>query len=159
MFDFFELFKLAQIRAINLALNPTAESIWRIKLRNYSERFHTPLHLCEMLDPLYILQALNEDQYSPSIVDEELDELMDIIYKAENPEYSRMSPEDMEALVDNVLNREIARAAKKKRPTQETIQSEVKAAEAKPKSGGMSFGDLERIEAKGESNKAGFDEG
>ena len=158
MFDFFELFKLAQLRAINLALNPTAESIWRIKLRNYSERFHTPLHLCEKLDPLYVLQALNEDQYSPSIVDEELEELLDIVYKAKDPTYSRMSQEDIEALVDNVLNRELARANKKKRPTQETIQSEIKAAEVKPRSGGMSFGDLERLEAKSETNKAGFEE-
>ena len=156
MFDFFELFKLAQLRAINLALSPTAESIWRIKLRNYSERFHTPLHLCEDLDPLYILQALNEDKYSPSIVDSELDELMDIIYTAKDPAYSRMSQEDLEALVDNVINRENARAAKKKRPTQETIQNEVKVADAKPRSGGMSFGDLERLEAKSETNKAGF---
>jgi hypothetical protein len=158
MFDFFELFKLAQLRAINLALNPTAESIWRIKLRNYSERFHTPLHLCEKLDPLYILQALNEDQYNPSIVDEELEELLDIVYKEKNPNYSRMSQEDIEALVDNVLNRELARAAKKKPPTQQTIQNEVKAAEVKPRSGGMSFGDLEKLEAKSEHNKAAFDE-
>ena len=159
MFDFFELFKLTQLRAINLALEPSAESIWRMRAREYSKKFHTPLHIVlNELDPVFVLQELSEDLYSPSIVDEELEELMDILYKTKDPNYSRMSREDLEALVDNVLNREIARAAKKKRPTQETIEREIKIAEAKPKSGSMSFGELEELETKSETNKAGFDE-
>lgn len=58
--------------------------------------------------------------------------------------------------MDNVLNREIARAAKKKAPTQETIQQDIKAAELKPKSGGMNFDDLQKIDSESESGKSGF---
>jgi hypothetical protein len=156
--NFFELFELAELRAIGLAISPTAQSIWRIKCRQYSTTFHTPLHEVMKLDPTTILEAIYEDKYSPSCTENECEDLLERLYKIKDPNYSRMSPEDLEALVDSVLNREIARAAKKKRPTQETIQSEVKAAEVKTRSGGMSFGDLEKLEAKSEHNKAGFDE-
>jgi len=60
--------------------------------------------------------------------------------------------------VDAVLNKEIARLSKKKRPTEQTIQQEIKKAEAeKPKSGSMNFEDLEKLEGSVESNKIGFD--
>jgi uncharacterized protein YejL (UPF0352 family) len=154
--DFYSLFELAQIRAINLAIEPSLESIWRMKLREYSQKFFTPLHEVQELDPLFVLQALNEERYHPSIVDEELEELLDTLNKMKDPKYSRISKEDLENLVDNVLNKEIARAAKKKAPTPETIQAEVKAAESNPKSGKMAFGDLEKLEAVSEANKAGF---
>ena len=64
----------------------------------------------------------------------------------------------MEDLVDAVLNKEIQRLSKKKRPTQETIQAEIKKKEIqKPKSGSMSFGELEKLEENLESGKSGFD--
>ena len=110
------------------------------------------------LDPITVLQALYEDKYHPSIVEQECEDLLEKLYLIKDPTYTRMSKEDEEAMVDAVLNREIARAAKNKRPTQETIQSEIKKAESKPlpKSGGMDFGNLEEIDAKGEANKEGF---
>lgn len=165
--DFFSLFELAQIRAINSAIDPSMESIYRIRCREYSQKFHTPLdRVMNELDPLMVMEALYEEKYPPSCIEEELEELLDILHKAKDPTYSRMSAEETEALVDAVLNKELARAAKKKRPTQETIQSDIKAAELKPtpapskgrplKSGSMNFGDLEKIDAESERNKGGF---
>ena len=161
--DFYSLFELGQLKAIHSALEPSVESIWRIKCRDYSQQFHTPLHVVmNELDPVMVLQALYETQYPPSIVNEELEELMDTLQKMKDPTYSRMTHQQTEDLVDAVLNKEIARAAKKKSPTQQEITSEIKADEIKklttPKKGGMDFSQLENLESKAESNKAGFED-
>lgn len=155
--DFYQLAELCQIKAIHAAIEPSFDSIFRIKCRQYSERFHTPLHIVvNELDPIFVLQNLYEVEYPPSIVDEELEELLDILQKIKDPKYSRMTAEETEELVDAVLNREIERAKKKKAPTQETIKSEIKASEVKPKSGGMKFNDLETMESNAEANRGGF---
>lgn len=161
--DFYSLLELEQLKAIHSALEPSADSIWRIKCRQYSEQFHTPLHVVmNELDPIMVLQALYESQYPPGIVNEELEELMDTLQKMKDPTYSRMSAQETEDLVDAVLNREIARKAKKKAPTQQEIASEIKADAIKklqtPKKGGMDFSQLESLETKAESNKAGFED-
>jgi hypothetical protein len=161
MLDFYSLFELAEIKAINAALQPSLESVWRMRCREYSTLFHTPLHVVMYeLDPEMVLQALNEEKFPPRIVEEELEELAEILYKIKDPKYSRLSKEDLEEMVDAVLNREIARAEKKKKaPTQQEITSEVKAAEVKskiPKSGGMNFSNLEKIDSDSEANGPGF---
>ena len=161
MNDFYDQLELAQLKAIHSALEPSADSIWRIKCRVYSEKYHTPLdRVMNELDPNLVLQALFEDQFPPSIVEEEAEDLLDRLYTIKDPSYRRISQEETENLVDSVLNREISRMAKskKKAPTPQTIQEAVKEAEAKPKSGGMKFEDLEKMEARAESNKAGFKE-
>ena len=120
--------------------------------------FHTPLHMVDDLDPMYVLQALSESKYPPSIVDEELEELLETLYKMKDPTYSRMSAQETEDLVDAVINKEIKRTSQKKAPTQDTIHAAIQTAaiKATPKSGGMSFTDLENLETKSEANKAGF---
>ena len=159
MNSFYDLFEICRLKAIALAIDPTTESIYRMRCREYSEKFHTPLHIVEKeLDPLFVLQHLYEVQYSPRVIDEELNEILEQLYRIKDPNYAPMSKEDMEDLVDAVLNKEIQRLSKKKRPTQETIQQEIKKDEIKkPKSGSMSFGDLEKLEENIESSKAGFD--
>ena len=156
MLNFYDLFELAQLRALSVALEPTAESIYRMRCRDFSQRFHTPLHLVYELDPMEVLLTLAEEKYPPSIVEEEGEDLLDILYRIKDPMYSRMSAEDTEAMVDSVINKEIKRLAKKRPPTPEKIASDIKEAEVKPKSGGMSFDSLERLESKSESGKAGF---
>lgn len=161
MLDFYSLFELAEIKAINVALQPSLESVWRMKCREYSIMFHTPLHVVmNDLDPQLVLQALNEERYTPRIADEELEEFTEILYKIKDPKYSRISKQDMEDMVDAVLNREIARAERKKKaaPTQQTIQAELReeAVKPKPKSGGMDFGSLEKIDSDSEANGPGF---
>ena len=127
-----------------------------MRCRDYSVKFSTPLHIVVDLDPMFVLQALYESQYPPSIVEEELEELLDILNKIKDPSYKRVSQQDTEDLVDAVLNKELARAAKKKSPTQESIRSEIIANQAKPKSGSMNFGELEKLESQSEANKSGF---
>lgn len=161
MIDYYDLLEISQIKAIHSALEPSAASIFRIKCRQYSERFHTPLHVVmNELDPILVLEALFEDQFPPSIIEEECEDILDRLYTIKDPSYRRMSKEETENLVDSVLNKEIARLTKsnKKAPTPQSIQEAVKEAQVKPKSGGMTFGDLEKLETKAESNKAGFNE-
>jgi len=159
MNSFYDLFEICRLKAIARAIDPTTESIYRMRCREYSEKFHTPLHIVEReLDPLFVLQHLYEIQYSPKIIDEELNEILEQLYRIKDPSYSPISKEEMEDLVDAVLNKEIQRLSKKKRPTQETIQAEIKKKEIqKPKSGSMSFGELEKLEENLESGKSGFD--
>src|ERR1700676_3956774 len=98
--DFYLLFELGQLKAIHLALEPSLESLWRIKCRDYSQIFHTPLHVVmNDLHPIMVLQALYETQYPPSIVNEELEELMDTLQKIKDPTYSRMTQQETEDLV------------------------------------------------------------
>lgn len=163
MNSFYDLFEICRLRAIALAIDPTTESIWRMRCREYSEKFHTPLHIVEKeLDPIYILQHLYEIQYSPRVIDEELNEVLEQLYRIKDPNYSPLSKEEMEDLVDAVMNKEIQRLSKKKRPTQQTIRQEIKKEQLaetiqKPKKGSMSFGELEKLEESAEANKAGFD--
>jgi len=157
MSDLFTLFEIAQIKAIHNALEPTMDSIWRARCRDYSKRFYTPLHVVmEDLDPEMVLLALNEERYPISCVEEELPELMETLYKIKDPSYTSISKEDIEAMVDNVLNKENARYNKKK--TKEQIEVKKTAPENILKSGGMSFSNLENIEAKAENNTAGFED-
>jgi hypothetical protein len=159
----FDLCELHEIKAIGAALQPSVEAYWRRKCRDYSVKFHTPLHtVMNELDPSIVLQALYEDLYDPRIVNEELEELLETLNIIKDPNYSKLDPQELEDLVDAVMNREIARAAKKKAPTLDSIKAAVIANEAKkqriPKSGSMDFSSLEKLEEKDEFGKSGFED-
>ena len=110
-----------------------------------------------------VLQALNEEKYTPRIADEELEEFTEILYKIKDPKYSRISKQDLEDMVDSVMNREIARAEKKKKanpapkkPISRKDFVEIPKTPLTPKSGGMNFGNLEKIDSDSEANGPGF---
>ncbi len=147
--DFMELFEFYKIQAISNAINPTMDSIWRLKCREYSKNFNTPLWEVEnVLDPRHILLSLEEEKYHPSIANNEMEELLDELYRIKDPTYTKMSKETLEELVDHVLNKEIKRLNSKKAPTPESIEAEIKKSESRtPKSGSMNFSDLEKIES------------
>lgn len=154
MIDFYTLFEFSEVKAIEAALDPSLASIWRMKLRDYSIKFHTPLHEVQQLDPMFVLQHLYEDRYHPSIVEDELEELLDKLQVIKDPTYSRLSQQETEDLVDAVINRELKRASVKKAAVEKV---EEKVSLPKPKSGSMNFSQLEELESKSESNKGGFD--
>ena len=166
MFDFYSLFEYSQLKAINSALDPTIDWFWRMKCREYSKEFHTPLHVVMRdLDPLFVLQHLYESQYNRHAIEEDLDGVLENLYKMKDPNYTPISKEELEELVDSVMNKEIKRLSKKKSPTQETIQTEIKAAEVKDikktllaKKGSMSFEDMEGMDSSVESGKANFED-
>jgi hypothetical protein len=151
--DFYDLLQLSELRAIHSALQPTLDSVWRIRCRTYSERFHTPLHEVVRLDPEFVLQHLNESKYQPSEIEEEMEEILDVLMKIKDPTYSRMSATEVEDLVDAVMNKEIKRVGKKKQ------SKEVELPKPKiPKSGGMDFKALEESESAKEQGQSGFED-
>lgn len=162
--NFLDLIQHAELLAISVAISPTEESIYNIRCREYSDRFSTPLHLVYDLDPLFVIRNLFEDRFRPSEIQEEIPELLEKLYQIKDPTYTSMSKQDTEDMVDNVLNREIRRLAKKKDPWTGEVQKpsvvkntsgeEVK--EPPKKSGGVSFESLEQIDEAGEANKGGF---
>lgn len=162
MIDLYSLFELSQLKAIEQAINPTLQSIWLMRAREYSVKFHTPLHVVvNELDPIFVLDMLNQDKYSPAEVREDMEGILEELYKIKDPAYESLSAQDTEDLVDAVLNKEIARLNKKKNktPTQQEITSDVIAAESvKPKSGGMDFSQLEQMESATELPKSGFED-
>jgi hypothetical protein len=155
--NLYDLIEYAQVKAILNALDPTQESIWRIKCREYSELFSTPLHVVvNDLDPVFVLQQLYEYQFNPSIVDSELPELLEKLNKIKDPNYDPLPKEEMENLVDAVLNKEIERLSKKKTPVQETAKQETKPSKPQMLPKSLDFSDLEKMESKAELNKSGF---
>jgi hypothetical protein len=160
MSDFYSLFDLAQIKAIQVALEPTLESIWLIRCREYSVKYHTPLHVVvNELDPMFVLQQLFEDRFTPSDAEEDLEGILEKLYKIKDPSYSRMTAAETEELVDAVLNKELKRLSKKKNTSEEKPKPKEKSVvPPNPKSGSMSFGSLESLESKVEANKAGFED-
>jgi hypothetical protein len=160
--NYYDLLEHAELLAINAAISPTAESIYRMKCRAYSQQFHTPLHLVYELDQAIVLQALYEDKYHPSVVEEELEELLEKLRKIEDPSYTRLSDAEVEDLVDAVINHENKRKGNKpkKKTSEKTLleknTSEIVDLPTPPKSGGMSFGDLEKSDEASESGRSGF---
>lgn len=146
----FDLIDIAQINAIQDAVNPTQESLYRLKCRDYSTIFHTPLHMVHTLDPLFVLKELYSHQYRLGEVDNELEDLLDILYKIQDPTYNRLSKEDTEELVDAALNKELKRLGKKKPENKvdtKNTSEKKKLKVDKPKSGGLNFSDLEKKES------------
>lgn len=153
--DFYSLVEFSQLKAIHAALEPSIDSIYRLKCREYSIKFHTPLHVVvNELDPVFILQSLYEDQYHPSIVEDELEELLERLRTIQDPTYSKMSQEDVEDLVDHVMNKEIKRMGLSKKPKE--VKKEEPKEKTVAKSGSMDFSSLQRSESDSESGKGNF---
>ncbi len=158
---YYDLIEHAELLAIEAAIAPSPESIYRMKCRQYSVQFHTPLNQVMELDPMFVLQAIFEERYHPSIVEEELEELLERLRKIEDPSYVRMTQQETEDLVDAVLNHELKRKGKSKdKPLEKTLLEKNTSEEIKKpipqKSGSMSFEDLSKSDEMEESGKSGF---
>jgi len=86
--DFDDLLQYCQAEAIANKLLPTQESVWRKICMEYSHRFHTPLHQVLELDPEFVISVYYEDQLKTWDVEERIDDILDIIYSIEDPDYN-----------------------------------------------------------------------
>jgi hypothetical protein len=157
---YYDLIELAEIKAINSAIFPSTESIYRLKCRQYSEAFFTPLDRVYDLDPQLVLQALYESKYPPSVVENELEELIETLKRIEDPRYTRVSQEEIEDLVDAAINNLNRIKGKKKTVIEESLldkdSKELKKQPIPPKQGSMSFENLQQLEESSENNTKGF---
>jgi hypothetical protein len=151
MIEFNDFMEFCKLRAIACALEPNMESIWRRICREYSLKFHTPLHLVHELDPDFILTNLYETDYTISNAKENTREYLDVLYRMKDPNYEELVQEDLEDLVDAVMMKEMKRKGEVRGEVKpEKIWSDL------PKSGGRKFTDLEKLETESESTTFGF---
>lgn len=163
MLDFYSLLEISELRAIYLAIDPTVDYIWRMKCREYSEKFYTPLHVVvNELDPDFVLQSLYEDKYSPKDTSEDIEGTLDVLYKMKDPNYSKLSAQQTEDFVDAALNKlnKFSKKKEDKKPVGPDKAMAKKTSEIakKPKSGSMDFKELEKIDSENESGATGFKE-
>ena len=111
---FNELLEYCQSEALANKLNPTNESIWRQLCRKYSKMFFTPLKDVEQLEPMHVVLSVYEEQFSDLDVDENLEEIMDLLYSLQDPEYEREKKSDLKDFIRRALVEEEDRLAKGK---------------------------------------------
>lgn len=90
--DLIETFKAS---AICTALVPTEDSLYRNFCRRYSIAFHTPLHLVQKLEPEFVILNVFEHEMDSMNVDENLEDLLEMIYQIEDPSYDSKAEEDL----------------------------------------------------------------
>jgi cysteinyl-tRNA synthetase len=86
---FKDLIDYCRLEAYYSAMVPTEDSVWRAFAREYSAKFHTPLKtVMDDLNPEFVILNVLEAQMEGVEVDENIEQILDIIYTISDPEYS-----------------------------------------------------------------------
>lgn len=101
-----KLLVYCKIKAIQNALTPSEESVFDSFCRAYSKRFFTPLHIVRQLDPEFVIQSVFDDNYEEVDVFDEIEGILEDIYKIESPGYEKQQKVDMDAFIKNMEQRE-----------------------------------------------------
>ena len=98
MIDFSELLEYCRIEAIASKMSPTEDSIYRSICRDYSEMFHTPLHMVLEMDPLHVVLNVYEKQAEGMDTTDyqKLELIMDTIMGIEDPNYEAKKSKEQE---------------------------------------------------------------
>lgn len=140
---FNELLQYCKAKAIADSLLPTEDSIWRSACRYYSKRFNTPLSQVIRMDPEHILLTNFEDQLSEIDIEENIDSILEQIYRMENPNYEKEEEDDVQEFIKKVENMEAKKANNKKELSEKTLlKKEEKEKESKPTEGSVDFSHL-----------------
>lgn len=128
------------MRAIESLLSPTEESIWRSFSRAYSERWHVPLPQVRAMDPLEVIGEVLEARYEDVDAFEEIEGILEDIYKIESPQYEVNQKANMKAFIKNIEKREKKRLEAEKKKEEKRIASFRK--EPPKKGGSVDFSGL-----------------
>jgi len=136
-----DLLVYCKVKALENLFNPTEESIYHTFCRTYSKQFHTPLHLVYEMDPEVVLQAIFDDKYEETDTFEEVEGILEDLYRLENPDYDKAHKINMDVFIKNMGERE------KKRLAAVKIQEEKNKTKLRPglsgkKSGSVDFSNL-----------------
>ena len=104
-----EVIEMASVEAIAHKLHPTAASTWRNFCRYYSKIFHTPYHEALKMSPEFVISAVLEERLDEVIVLDKMEELMDRIYVAEDPNYESHKEKDLQSWIKDVEEEESLR--------------------------------------------------
>jgi len=103
---FNDLLTLCKLKAIDSLLTPTEESTWKSFCRAYSERFYTPLPQVYQMDMEEVIGTILEANYADLDVFEEIEGILEDIYKLEDPNYMKKQKEESKAFVEHIERRE-----------------------------------------------------
>ena len=97
-----EILEFCKVKAISDVLSPTEESIWEDACRTYSQSFHTPLQEVLKMDMEHVFYQNFALQLEEVDVDESVEELLEQVYKIENPDYEAEKEEELQAFIKKV---------------------------------------------------------
>ena len=148
-----EIIELARVEAIAYKLHPTAASIWRNFCRDYSKVFHTSLTEVLEMSPEFVISQVLEERLDDANAVGRLEELMERIYLAEDPNYESHKEKDLQSWIKDVEEEENDRLKTgapvwKKKPTYPPKKEEKKEETAKelPKEGFVNFDYLNKAD-------------
>lgn len=91
-----ELLESCEAEALLGKLESTEETVWRYICRQYSIKFHTPLHVVmNDLDPREVILAHYEGQLEDVDTEENIEKLLDSVYTLQDPEYAQQKRDDL----------------------------------------------------------------
>jgi hypothetical protein len=111
MKDFSYLIETLKVEALASKLYPTSESNWRWFCRQYSEKFHTPLHLVLEMSPELVLLNVFESQTDSLDLENSIVDIMDKVYVIEDPSYEAAQEKDLQDFIKDAEAEERQRVA------------------------------------------------
>lgn len=133
------LIETCKAKALESALIPSFDGVYKSFCRRYSIKFHTPLYLVYKMDPEEVIQTIFDDQYENYDVIEKIEEILEQIYTLESPDYKKQKEEDIVDFIKAAEEREIARIKRNKILEEDRKVIKI---EEKPKQGSVDFSSL-----------------
>lgn len=120
----YELIALCKAEAWAGKLDPTEEDYYLQICREYSKKFHTPLHLViKDLDPAFVIKSYYEEEFAEADAEEHLEKIMDILYTMKDPEYETFKKNE-EAEFDKKAVEEERKRIAEGRPIHKAMKNE-----------------------------------
>lgn len=121
--SFKEISEYCQAQALLNKLSPDEIAIWRYFARSYSKKFNTPLHLVMEMAPEEVMLHHYEEQMDDLEVEDHIDQLLDMIYSLEDPDYEQEKSNDFDTFIENAELEEQERL-KKGKPIHPALRNE-----------------------------------
>jgi len=98
MIEFQDLLDYCRAEALASKVSPTEDSVWRSICRDYSEMFHTPLHLVLQMDAEHVVLNVYEKQAEGLDIEDyqKLEYIMDVLRTIEDPNYEAVKSKEQE---------------------------------------------------------------
>lgn len=147
--SFKEVIEACKAIAIDKALTPDEETVYRSICRSYSKKFHVPLPEVFKMDPVEVVTTEFESQLDELDMEKNGDAILEQIYTLEDPEYQSKKEEEVKEFMADAEEKEEERL-REGRPIHPELRKEFEetklpdspAPEKKPKSGSLSFSQL-----------------
>lgn len=160
-----DILDVSMVDSLLNKVEPTEHSAYRFICREYSKKFHTPLHIVEhelALD--YVILHYCESQLDAMDIDENIEKILDKLYELQDPEYVKQKKQNLDEDIKKYEDEEELRLAEG-RPIHgrskkssgvigKPIEKKKEVAKVIPTKGSISLAHLESEDSEG----SGFDE-